>query len=478
MIRYAHPFVPAALMAALVFSDAFGVNLQTQDFLFVSTHRRPVQVESDDKVAYVLTEGGVLLYDYRRKLWVDNIGAGRNIKDIAYNASKSQLLMQLADNTVLEYNPSFRRVSQTSTPFNKTATGTPGGDLTGLSLGSDFFFLGDAVRDSYNRRAPVNTSRIFDYDNLWLLTAGHGAFLGSARRKELAHNAFGLYDSSVTAVYSDGKTLWFGGAKSDGALVRASLELAGWRSFLAQQDYQFPDGSIRDIVAWRGYIWLATAKGVVRHDPGTGRFQVYRRMLGSTDLQINRLHVHQDRLYAGTERGIASLSDLGGQFTGNEIPLSSAPSVLDFHSRGGDLWAATEYGLLVLRPNGWRSFKDVTREDVPEGTSVRVTTVGFYDSSLYWAGEDRLYAKARHQEPRTVFTQDGIFRITIVGNILYAGSPTGVRAYNLKNKLWVDFQLQNGIPGTKVQTFAVTPDHLWVGTDLGVMRIRVRPYLP
>jgi hypothetical protein len=151
---------------------------------------------------------------------------------------------------------------------------------------------------------------------------------------------------------------------------------------------------------------------------------------------------------------------------------------LDFHSRGGDLWAATEYGLLVLRPNGWRSFKDVTREDVPEGTSVRVTTVGFYDSSLYWAGEDRLYAKARHQEPRTVFTQDGIFRITIVGNILYAGSPTGVRAYNLKNKLWVDFQLQNGIPGTKVQTFAVTPDHLWVGTDLGVMRIRVRPYLP
>ncbi len=477
MIRPTFRLVIAVLLALPV-GAAFAVTLQSQDFLFISTHRRPVQVESDDKVAYVLTEGGVLLYDYRRKQWMDNIAAGKNIKDIAYNVSKSQLQMQLADNSVLEYNPSFRQVSPSSSPFNKTATGTAAGDLKGLSLGSDFFFLGDAVRDSYNRRSNINTSRVFDYDNLWVLTDGHGAFLGSARRKELVSNAFGLHDSSVTAVYSDGKTLWFGSPKAEGALVRANQDLTGWRTFISQQDYQFPSGDIRDIVSWRGYIWIGTSRGIVRHEPSTGRFQVYRRMLGSTDIAVKRLFVHQDRLYAGTERGIASLKDPGGQFSGNEIPLSSSPVVFDFHSNGGDLWAATEFGLLVLRPNGWRTFKDVTREDVPEGTSVKVTTVGFYDSSLYWAGDDRLYAKARRQEPKTVFTQDNIFRITISGNILYAGYPSGVRAYNLKNKLWVDFRLQDGIPGTTVQTFAVAGDYLWIGTDLGVMRIRVRPYLP
>jgi ligand-binding sensor domain-containing protein len=477
MIRHALTRVPA-LVAALAAGSALAVNLQTQDFLFISTHRNPVQVESDDKVAYLLTEGGVLMYDYRRKQWTDNIGAGRKIKDIAYNSSRSQLTMQLADNSVLEYNPSFRQLTPTSATFQKTATGSAAPDLKGLSLGSDFFFLGDAVRDSYNRRAAVNTSRVFDYDNLWLLTAGHGAFLGSARRKDLASVAFGLYDSSVTAVYSDGKVIWFGSSNPAGALVRANVDLTGWRTFASQQDYQFPDGSIRDIVSWRGYVWLATAKGVVRHDPASGRFQVYRRMLGSTDLSVFRVYVHQDRLYAGPERGIASLNDPAGQFNANEIPLSSAPAVRDFHSRGGDLWAATDYGLLILRPNGWRTFGDVTREDVPEGTGVKVSTVGFYDSSLYWAGDDRLYVKARHQEPKTVFTQDNIFRILIDGGMLYAGHDFGVRVYNLKNKLWVDFRLQDGIPGVKVQTFAVHGDWLWVGTDLGVMRIRVRPYLP
>jgi hypothetical protein len=211
----------AFLLAALA-GAAFAVNLQTQDFLFISTHRNPVQVESDDKVAYVLTEGGVLMYDYRRRLWLDNIASGRGVTDIAYNASRSQLLMKTADGSVLEYNPSFRRVSPSSTPFAKTATGTSGGELTGLSLGSDYFFLGDAVRDNYNRRAAVVGSRIFDYDNMWLLTAGHGTFLGSARRKDLASNAFGLYDSSVTAVYFDGRVLWFGSPNPAGSLVRAS----------------------------------------------------------------------------------------------------------------------------------------------------------------------------------------------------------------------------------------------------------------
>jgi ligand-binding sensor domain-containing protein len=471
--------IRSAILLAGLAGAAFAVNLQTQDFLFISTHRNPVQVEGDDKVAYVLTEGGVLMYDYRRKQWQDNIAPGRGVNDIAFNASRSQLLMKTTDGSVFEYNPSFRRVSPSSATFVKTATGTSPGELTGLSLSNGFFFMGDAIRDSYNRRATITTSRVFDYDNLWVLTAGHGTFLGSARRKDLASNAFGLYDSSVTAVYSDGKNLWFGSPNPAGSLVRANADLTGWRSFASQQDYQFPDGSIRDIVAWRNYVWLATAKGVVRHDPATGRFQLYRRMLGSTDLGVNRLFAHDGKLYAGTERGIASLSDPSGQFAGNELPISITPAIRDFAlARGTDLWAATDYGLIVLRPNGWRTLRDVTREDVPEASGVRVNSVASHDSVLYWSGEDRVYVKPRGQEPKTLFTQDETFRILIDGDMLYAAHPFGIRAYNLRNKLWVDFRLEDGIPGTKVQTFAVADGNLWVGTDLGVMRIRARGYLP
>jgi hypothetical protein len=132
----------------------------------------------------------------------------------------------------------------------------------------------------------------------------------------------------------------------------------------------------------------------------------------------------------------------------------------------------------VLRPSGWRTFDDVTLDDVPEGTGVRVTAVAFHDSSLYWAGEDRVYVKARRHEARTLFTQDAVIRLALDGDVLYAAHSTGVRAYNLKNRLWTDFRLEDGIPGTKVMSVMARDGFLWVGTDYGATRIRLRPYLP
>jgi ligand-binding sensor domain-containing protein len=478
-LRVSLALVSAALGA---FLPAQAANLQTQDLLFISKHRNPTIVESDDKVAYVLTEGGVLMYDYRRRQWQDNIAAGQGIKDIAYNPSQNRLLMLTSTNTVLEYNPSFRRVTPSTQAFNKEATGSDAGDLSGLSVGRDYFWLGDAVRDQFNRRVEVNTSRVFDYDNMWLLTAGHGAFLGSQRRKDLASNWFGLYDSSVTAIHADGKSLWFGSPVSDGAVVSASNDLTGWRVYPGQQDYTFPDAAVQDIVTWRGSVWFATNQGVVRHDPETGKFQQYRRMLGSTDMKVNRLIVHRDRLYAGTERGIASLGDPSESFRGEELPINVTPAILDFHvnthPNGVHLWAASDFGLLVLLPNGWRTIRDVTRDDVPEAYGIRVAAVAWANGNLYWSGDDRLYVKPQGEQPRTVFNQDGIFRLATDGGFLYAAHTFGVRVYNLKNNLWTDFRLEDGIPGRKVTAMMVRDGFLWIGTDFGVMRIRARPYLP
>jgi ligand-binding sensor domain-containing protein len=472
----------ASLVAWPTLQTAGAANLQTQDLLFISKHRNPTIVESDDKTAYVLTEGGVLMYDYRRRQWQDNIAAGRGVKDIAYNTSQNRLLMLTSSNTVLEYNPSFRRVTPSSQTFTKEATGEGAGDLTGLSLGPDYFWLGDGVRDKHNRRVDVNTSRVFDYDNLWLLTAGHGTFLGSQRRKDLTPNWFGLYDSTVSAIHGDGTNMWFGSPVSDGAVVSAANDLTGWQVYPGQQDYTFPDAAVNDITSWRNNVWFATNQGVVRFDPSNGKFQQYRRMLGSTDLKVNRLMVHGDRLFAGTERGIASLGDPEETFRGEELPVSVTPAIRDFHvnahAKGNHLWAATDYGLLVLLPNGWRTIRDVTRDDVPEAYGVRVAAVTSANGNMYWAGEDRLYVKPLGEGPRTVFTQDGIFRLVVDGGFMYVAHTFGVRVYNLKNNLWTDFRLEDGIPGRRVTAMIVRDGFLWVGTDLGVMRIRARPYLP
>jgi len=472
------------LGAAWSFSAA--ANLQPQDLFFISTHRYPTQIVSDDKVAYVLTENGVLYYDYNRDQWMDDIGAGLGVSNIAYLPDKNLLLLATPNGT-LEYNPVFRQVTPSSVPFQGTsAAGGNPGDLNGLQLGNDYTYLTQSgvgiVRDRYNRRDSVSLATVFNYDHLWVLTSGGGAFLGSARRKEADSKWFGLYDSSVTSVFSDGKQIWFGSPNPAGALVQASIDLSTWKTYASQQDYDFINGSISDIAEWRGYLWLATGEGVVRQDLQSGQFHLYQRMQGSTGVVVTRLFVHQDQLYAGTANGIAVMDDPDGQFHNSDLPLNVTFVGNDFCSKDSDLWAATSLGLFVLQKNGWKSIKDVTKQDVPDAVGEDVPSVAFHDSSLYWASAARVYEKPRRQETAPLFDVPSpgtaVFRISFDGDNLFAGFDAGVRVFNVKTRLYADFLLSDGIPGTKVQSYCVNNGFLWIGTDFGVMRIALKSYLP
>src|SRR4051812_24003547 len=162
-------FAIAAAWAALSApSVSLAANLQTRDLLFISTHKSPTQVVGDSKMAFILTEGGVLCYDYRRQAWVDNLNLGQTIQSIRYSASRSKLYAVLAGGALLEYNPAFRRFTDASLEeWNAAGEAGKPADLTGLTLSENDFFLGDAIRDKYMRRAPITQSRVFDYDNLW-----------------------------------------------------------------------------------------------------------------------------------------------------------------------------------------------------------------------------------------------------------------------------------------------------------------------
>ena len=70
------------------------------------------------------------------------------------------------------------------------------------------------------------------------------------------------------------------------------------------------------------------------------------------------------------------------------------------------------------------------------------------------------------------------FKLRLDGTILYVAFHDGVTAFDTGKNLWTDFRLSDGIPGTRVLSASVSGGWLWVGTDLGVSRIRVKPYLP
>jgi hypothetical protein len=472
-----------ALLALLVPAPRVGAaNLQTQDVLYFSTHKAPGKVVGDDRSAFLLTEGGILVFDYRRKTWADNLYVPQKARDIRY--SRSRLYVQTEAGRYLEYNEAFRRFTDASesawSAAGADAQGAGGApDLTGLMLEDGWYFLGDAVRDRDMRKAPVADARVFEYDNLWILSRGLGPFYGSSRRKRAASAWFGLDDPACFVVQPEGPDVWFGTCRPDGSLVRASADLGAWKVFPAQYDLGFGDGCIHDIRAWKGYVWLATEKGVVRHDPRRGGFKTFSHMQGTTYVPVHALHVHAGRLYAGSEEGAAWLAEPDGSFESLPKPGGVRVPVYELESKGKDLWAATQYGLYVYREDkGWQTLKEVAGKDVPESYGQLIPSLKHLDTTLYWLSGAKLMYKPRGQGAKVLLDRDRPFKLRLDGSILYVAFHDGVTAFDTGKNLWTDFRLSDGIPGTRVLSANVSGGWLWVGTDLGVTRIRVKPYLP
>lgn len=481
----------------LAWGASRAANLQNQDILFFSTHKYPTQVVGDSKNAYLLTEGGVLMYDYRRSSWMDNLNPGSAIQTIRYSQARSKLYLLLQGGRTLEYNPVFRRFTDASLEdFQAANDDGSAADLAGLTLDGNNLFLGDAIRDKYMRRAPVAQAKVFEYDNLWVLTAGLGPYYGSARRKQVSSFWFGLDYPATAVIYPEGKNIWFGSCRSDypasdaaqgiasqsnGALVKAGLDLNGWKVYPSRLEYGFDDGCVRDMQVWRNYVWLATDKGVVRHDPRTGLFRSYTHLMGGADVRVNALYVFQDRLYVGTERGVGYLETPDKEeikTVGGELPVQGGVQVYELTSKGQDLWAATHLGLFVFQKGAWKTLNDVSGKDVPEASLVSVPSMAYHDTSMYWVYGNRIMVKPRRQSQRVLFERDHPFRIRFDGDMLYVAFATGVTAYDIRKGLWTDFQLADGIPGMRVLSMALSKDKLWIGTDAGVERINLRPYLP
>lgn len=446
-------------------------------------------------MAYVLTEGGVLCYDYRRQAWVDNLNVGQSIQAIRYSSARGKLYALLAGGALLEYNPAFRRFTD-ATLSDWQAAGDAGepADLSGLTLEGDDFFLGDAVRDKYMRRAAVTQAKVFDYDNLWVLTDGLGPYYGSVRRKRAGALRFGLDFPASTVIRAEGGRLWFGScpadygaaggrgiaAQSNGSLVFAKSDLTGWKTYPAQLESGFGDGCIRDIRGWKDFEWLATDKGIVRYDPRTGGFRTYRHLMGSVDVRVNFLHVHEGNLYAATERGVCYLEspDKDEVKTLGELPVPGGLPVYELASKDKDLWAATRYGLYVFQGGAWKGLNSVSANAVPEAVNVPNPSVAYHDTTLYWIYENRVMAKPRKRNARVLFERDRPFQLRFDGEVLFAAYADGVAAFDVRRDLWTDFRLVDGIPGTRVTCMAVADGFLFIGTDVGVERIALRPYLP
>ena len=153
-------------------------------------------------------------------------------------------------------------------------------------------------------------------------------------------------------------------AQTNGALVKAKSDLNGWKAYPAQLEYGFGDGCVRDVKAWKDFIWLATDKGrgaarsahgpVPDHSPHDGQHGRARE-LPATSTRAGCI--------LGTERGVCFLDDVSKEDlpTLGELPIPGGVQVFELASKDKDLWAATRYGLHVFQDGAWKSLNQVSR---------------------------------------------------------------------------------------------------------------------
>src|SRR5437870_1684373 len=136
-------FLAASLWAL---DCGLAANRQPRDLFSFSTHKYPAQAVSNSKNAFVLTEGGILVYDYGRGAWIDNLAAGMRVQGIRWSQTRARLYA-LIDGRPMEYNEAFRRFTDASEEDFNSADGVgEAAALEGLVMEGDELFLGNAVR--------------------------------------------------------------------------------------------------------------------------------------------------------------------------------------------------------------------------------------------------------------------------------------------------------------------------------------------
>lgn len=189
---------------------------------------------------------------------------------------------------------------------------------------------------------------------------------------------------------------------------------------------------VKHIEATPDYLWVATARGVVRYDRKSKKSVVFGKKQGLPDEYITSLVVMEDqkRVWVGTPSGLALLNtDTGSSTVYNKRTSKITDDrVNTLAVLGNQLFIGTAFGVDVFQfeNNLWRSYTAI------EGL-----------------------AGANIQTIQT----DGV--------LVWAGGADGISYYDPAEDLWDSYGVEQGLNSSLVTSMVIDTDAIWVGTTGG-----------
>jgi hypothetical protein len=322
-------------------------------------------------------------------------------------------------------------------------------------------------------------ARSFDNRGWYLGTSGIGALYVPDGAPLPQRLTFGLPSNRVGAVFS-----WPGGvwaatdrtALADASLTFVGNDLSEFHSLPGTSARGTPFNQVRELAGQDRSVWAATDLGVARAQPADSTVELVDERRGLPDSRVYSIVSRAGRIVVGTAHGMARLSN--SMKVERVAPDYSDPVYAVFPA-GDSVWAGTPAGLLLslpgarglVRPGGMIS--PSFQVAVVDLATLADTLVGLTQDQLFWRDPG---SKAWTMGPNLSGLVGRLRRFVAEGPGFWVAGDRGVGFARLGMPA-VQLLRQGDLPGA-VNDLAVDEEFLWVATDGGLVRFRLKAIRP
>jgi len=325
----------------------------------------------------------------------------------------------------------------------------------------------------------TSAARATDNRGWYLGTSGVGALYladGAALPQRLG---FGLPSSRVGAVFS-----WPGGvwaatdrtALSEAALTFVSTDLAEFHSLPGASAMGTPFTQVRELAGQGKSVWAATDYGVAKAEPADSSLQLLDARRGLPDSRVYSIVSRGGRIFVGTAHGAARLGD---SMQVERIAPEYSDAVYAVFPVGDSVWAGTPAGLLVALPGG----ADLVRPAELASPSLQAVVVDLAplaDTLVALTRDELLWRDPRSRRwmlgPNLSNLLGRLRRFVADGDGFWVAGDNGIGFVQLRTPPIRPLQPRD-LPGA-ANDLAVDQEYLWVATDGGLVRFRLRAIRP
>jgi ligand-binding sensor domain-containing protein len=322
-------------------------------------------------------------------------------------------------------------------------------------------------------------ARAFDNQGWYLGTSGLGLMYLQDATAIPERVPFGLPARFVGAVISWPGGLWAATnrtVEADAAFTFVESELREFRTVRGLPATGTPFDRVIELAGRDKLLWAATDFGLARIDPEDGRIELFDERRGLPHSRVLDVAGRQGRVVIGTLRGVASMDD---SLRLTRVAPRFADAAYAVFPAGDSIWVGTPAGVFLALPGE----DDLERPPGLGSASLQAPVYGFslLGDTLVALTRDQLIwrdprSKAWSLGPNLSGLLGRLRRFAPDGSGFWVAGDRGVGFVRL-NGSPIRALREGDLPGP-ANDLAVDREHLWVGTENGLVRFRLDAVRP